>query len=111
MKILIEFASDGSTITFTPVDLDVKALNKCYSDNGAYYEFSEFSFRVPILELADHQDRILDIGYWPHFDGFSKVILIDDINNVEFEFEYPEILSSSTSISKTYVYISLKGAA
>lgn len=109
MQIMVEFASDSSTIKFKPVDLNLVNLTTNYSDDGEYYNYSTFEFRVPIKDLPkDFANRFIDLGYFPSFDGFSSVNLIDDKAECEFEFKYPEILVASTNIAKTYVYISLK---
>ncbi|CAL1778124.1 hypothetical protein ABNavy71_050 [Acinetobacter phage AB-Navy71] len=111
MKILIEFASNGSQISFEPDDLDFKNLHTNYNDAGKYYSFDRFDFRIKLKDIpADFAERFIDLAYGPMFDSFSKVVLTDNEGN-EFEFDYPEIANICAFASKRNVDISLKRTA
>lgn len=108
MRIMVEFGSCESQISFEPIDLDFQNLRTNYNDDGKYYSFDRFDFRIKLKDIpVEFAERFIDMAYGPMFEYFSKVVLIDNEGN-QFEFVNPEIVQVAAFGSKRHVDISLK---
>ncbi|QAU03917.1 hypothetical protein Henu6_gp109 [Acinetobacter phage Henu6] len=107
MQIEIEFGymGDEGSVKFEPAEISIKNITTNVSDYGEFHGFDEMKFTVNLLNLPDHQDKLISLDY----ENISKLTVETDKNTYVFlEAEAKYVFTNASETHATVTMHPLK---